>query len=130
MLVLSRRPGESIMIGHEIVLTVLEVRGDVVRIGIKAPRDVDVHREEIFLELQQANRSAASPSAEGIDTLAATLLTSGVVVVESDSAPADPVSVGRGSVGPAQVSSGSVRPGRVDRRPVGPVPKPGAPPKS
>jgi carbon storage regulator len=71
VLVLSRRPGESIMIGHEVVLTVLEVRGDVVRIGIKAPRDLDVHREEVFIELQLANRSAASPSAAGIDTLLA-----------------------------------------------------------
>ena len=86
MLVLSRRPGESIMIGHEVVLTVLEVRGDVVRIGIKAPRDLDVHREEVFLELQQANRSAASPSATGLDTLLAsgvTGLASGVTGLAS-----------------------------------------------
>lgn len=73
MLVLSRRPGESIMIGHDVVITVLEVRGDVVRVGIKAPRDVDVHREEVFLELQSANRLAASPSKEVVDTLAAGL---------------------------------------------------------
>jgi carbon storage regulator len=77
VLVLSRRPGESIMIGHDVVLTVLEVRGDVVRIGIKAPRDLDVHREEVFLELQQANRSAASPSAAGLDSLLASGAASG-----------------------------------------------------
>jgi carbon storage regulator len=47
------------MIGHEIVVTVLEVRGDQVRLGIKAPRSIDVHREEIFAQLQQANRDAA-----------------------------------------------------------------------
>jgi carbon storage regulator len=46
------------MIGHEIVVTVLEVRGDQVRLGIKAPRSIDVHREEIFDQLQQANREA------------------------------------------------------------------------
>jgi len=46
------------MIGHEIVVTVLEVRGDQVRLGIKAPRSIDVHREEIFAQLQQANRDA------------------------------------------------------------------------
>jgi carbon storage regulator len=46
------------MIGHEIVVTVLEVRGDQVRLGIKAPRSIDVHREEIFAQLQQANREA------------------------------------------------------------------------
>ncbi len=59
MLVLTRRANQSIMIGHEIVVTVLEVRGDQVRLGIKAPRSIDVHREEIFAQLQQANRDAA-----------------------------------------------------------------------
>ena len=58
MLVLTRRANQSIMIGHEIVVTVLEVRGDQVRLGIKAPRSIDVHREEIFAQLQQANRDA------------------------------------------------------------------------
>ncbi len=59
MLVLTRRANQSIMIGHDIVVTVLEVRGDQVRIGIKAPRSVDVHREEVFASLQQANKDAA-----------------------------------------------------------------------
>ena len=48
MLVLSRHPDEKIHIGDNIVLTVVEVRGDRVRIGIEAPRDVAVHRQEIF----------------------------------------------------------------------------------
>ena len=48
MLVLSRHPDEKIHIGDNIVLTVVEVRGDRVRIGIEAPRDVVVHRQEIF----------------------------------------------------------------------------------
>lgn len=73
MLVLSRRVGESIMIGPDVVVTVLEVRPDLVRIGINAPRDVEVHREEVFVEVQQANRSAASPSAENVEALAAGL---------------------------------------------------------
>ncbi len=59
MLVLTRRANQSIMIGHDIVVTVLEVRGDQVRLGIKAPRSVDVHREEVFASLQQANQAAA-----------------------------------------------------------------------
>ena len=59
MLVLTRRSNQSIMIGTDIVITVLEVRGDQVRIGIRAPRDVDVHRDEVWLELQEANRAAA-----------------------------------------------------------------------
>ena len=62
MLVLTRRANQSIMIGHEIVVTVLEVRGDQVRLGIKAPRSIDVHREEIFVQLQQANRDAVTSS--------------------------------------------------------------------
>jgi carbon storage regulator len=55
------------MIGHEIVVTVLEVRGDQVRLGIKAPRSIDVHREEIFAQLQQANRDAAVKPQEVAD---------------------------------------------------------------
>ncbi len=69
MLVLTRRSSQSIVIGKDIVVTVLEVRGDQVRIGISAPRDVDVHREEVFFELQKTNRSAASPSAEALGQL-------------------------------------------------------------
>ena len=59
MLVLTRRANQSIMIGHDVVVTVLEVRGDQVRLGIKAPRSIDVHREEVFAALQQANQAAA-----------------------------------------------------------------------
>jgi carbon storage regulator len=69
MLVLTRRPGESIMIGDDVVITVLEVRGDVVRLGINAPRTVQVHREEIYRELQAANRAAASPSDSAVEAL-------------------------------------------------------------
>ena len=69
MLVLTRRPGESIMIGDEVVVTVLDVRGDVVRVGIKAPRSVQVHREEVYRELQKANREAASPSEQAVEAL-------------------------------------------------------------
>lgn len=69
MLVLTRRPGESIMIGDDIVVTVLDVRGDVVRVGIKAPRSVQVHREEVYLELQKVNREAASPSESAVEAL-------------------------------------------------------------
>jgi carbon storage regulator len=73
MLVLTRRSQQSIMIGKDVVITILEVRGDQVRIGVSAPRDVAVHREEVFLELQEANTSAASPSAEAISALSSLL---------------------------------------------------------
>ena len=56
------------MIGHDIVVTVLEVRGDQVRLGIRAPRSVDVHREEVFASLQQANKEAVT-SARGLAAL-------------------------------------------------------------
>jgi carbon storage regulator len=69
VLVLTRRANQSIMIGHEIVVTVLEVRGDQVRLGIKAPRSIDVHREEIFAQLQQANRDAVRSTSEGLESL-------------------------------------------------------------
>lgn len=69
MLVLSRRLGESVVIGHDITVTVLEVRGEMVRLGIDAPRSVQVHREEVFRELQEANRAAAAAD----DATAATL---------------------------------------------------------
>ncbi|HEY5170823.1 MAG TPA: carbon storage regulator CsrA [Acidimicrobiia bacterium] len=69
MLVLTRRANQSIMIGHEIVVTVLEVRGDQVRLGIKAPRSIDVHREEIFAQLQQANRDAAQAPKQAPESL-------------------------------------------------------------
>ena len=64
MLVLSRREGESIVIGNDIVVTVLEVRGGQVRIGITAPRSLQVHREEIFQQVSAANREAAASPGE------------------------------------------------------------------
>ena len=71
MLVLTRRANQSIMIGDNVVVTVLEVRGDQVRLGIRAPRSVTVHREEVFRELAEANRAAASPTQGALDSLSA-----------------------------------------------------------
>jgi carbon storage regulator len=62
VLVLSRRPQESFRIGHDVVITVLEVSGDKVRIGIDAPANVKVHRQEVYLEVQRANEEAAAAS--------------------------------------------------------------------
>jgi carbon storage regulator len=66
MLVLSRRPQQSFVIGHDIIVTVLEVNGDTVRVGITAPRDVTIHREEVYRELHLANTTAASPSSDAV----------------------------------------------------------------
>ena len=58
MLVLSRRAGEKIVIGNEVVIEVLSVSGDNVRLGITAPRETSVHRYEVFAEIQAANEAA------------------------------------------------------------------------
>ena len=69
MLVLTRRANQSIVIGGEVTVTVLEVRGDQVRLGIQAPKSVQVHREEVWAELAEANREAASPDAAALEAL-------------------------------------------------------------
>jgi len=69
MLVLSRKVGESIVIGSDVTVTVLEVRGDVVRVGIDAPRSVAVHRKEVHDELAQANRAATSTVSSDLQRL-------------------------------------------------------------
>lgn len=58
MLVLTRKKDESIIIGDEIKITIVEVRGDQVKVGIDAPREIPVHREEVYLEIQEENRRA------------------------------------------------------------------------
>ena len=67
MLVVSRRAGDSVVIGDDVTVSVLEVRGDVVRIGIDAPRSVAVHRSELLAQLAQSNQEAASPPADRPD---------------------------------------------------------------
>lgn len=68
MLVLTRKKGQVLMIGHDIELTILDVQGDQVRVGIKAPRNVAVHRKEIYEEIRRENLSAVS--AKGMDFIA------------------------------------------------------------
>lgn len=60
MLVLTRKPDQSIMVGNEIEITVLEVRGEQVRLGIRAPRTVTVHRKEVYDQIRQENQKAIS----------------------------------------------------------------------
>ena len=63
MLALSRRINESIIIGNDIELTVLEVKGDQVKIGISAPKSVPVYRMEIYLQIKASNQEAAEAGA-------------------------------------------------------------------
>lgn len=60
MLILTRRVGEALMIGDDISISVLGVKGNQVRIGIDAPKDVAVHREEIFQKIQRENTGSDS----------------------------------------------------------------------
>lgn len=73
MLILTRRVGENIVVGDDIVISVMEVRGDAVRLGIQAPRSVTVHREEVYRELQQANKAAASAADDAVAAVLAKL---------------------------------------------------------
>ena len=59
MLVLSRQRDESIVIGDNVIVTIVDVRGDRVRLGIEAPREVSVHRREVYDAIQRENQQAA-----------------------------------------------------------------------
>ncbi len=83
MLVLSRRVGEQLIIGDDIVLTVIEVRGDGVRLGIDAPRSVRVHRPEVLDAVRSANTEAAAAD-EGTVAVLRRLLPAGPTAAEPD----------------------------------------------
>ena len=63
MLALSRKINESIMIGHDIEITVLEIKGEQVKLGISAPKSVPLYRKEIYVQIQEANKEAVSTEA-------------------------------------------------------------------
>jgi len=64
MLILTRRVGETLMVGDEVTVTVLGVKGNQVRIGVNAPRDVAVHREEIYQRIQDEKTANGESSDE------------------------------------------------------------------
>ena len=57
MLILTRRVGEAVVIGEEVTVTVLGVKGNQVRVGVTAPKDISVHREEVYLRIQNEGRA-------------------------------------------------------------------------
>jgi carbon storage regulator len=65
MLVLTRKIGEAIQIGEDIEISVVSVKGDQVKLGINAPKNVEIHRKEIYLTIQEENAEAS----KGIDNL-------------------------------------------------------------
>jgi len=69
MLVLTRRVGQSILVGDDIVVTVLDNGRDQVRIGIRAPHNVSVHREEVYAEILLENRAAAEVAESSVGSL-------------------------------------------------------------
>ncbi|WP_456944291.1 carbon storage regulator CsrA [Geodermatophilus sp. SYSU D00697] len=71
MLTLTRSVGETIRIGDDIEVHVVEVRGGTVRLGFKAPREVTIHREEVYRQIAEANLLAAQVTADTLGALAA-----------------------------------------------------------
>ncbi len=69
MLVLTRKPDQSIMVGSDIEITVLEVRGEQVRLGIRAPRATTVHRKEVFEQISQENQNASAAATDSLPDL-------------------------------------------------------------
>ena len=60
MLALTRKKGESLVLNNDIEVTVLEIRGDQVKLGVKAPREVPVYRKEVYIQIQKENEASAS----------------------------------------------------------------------
>ncbi len=69
MLILSRRLNESIMIGDEVEVTITEIKGDQVKLGINAPKQIKVHRKEIYLAIQKENIDASKSAVDKIEEI-------------------------------------------------------------
>lgn len=69
MLVLSRKKGETIVIQDQIELTILSVDGDTVKVGISAPKNVDIFRKEVYLSIQDSNKESVAPQQSDLNAL-------------------------------------------------------------
>lgn len=70
MLILSRKVGESIRISENICITVMDVDGKTIRIGIDAPKEISIHREEVFLRIKEENQKAIAPKDQDLGSIA------------------------------------------------------------
>ena len=102
MLTLTRSVGETIRIGDDIEVHVVEVRGGTVRLGFKAPREVTIHREEVYRQIAEANLLAAQVTADTLGALAAFAPAAAdepaVAAPEPGAVPASAASTGHGQV--------------------------------
>jgi len=71
MLALTRKKGESLVVNNNIEITVLEIRGDQIKIGIQAPKEVPIYRKEVYVQIQKENEEATS--IDGLDVLSGLL---------------------------------------------------------
>jgi len=110
MLTLTRSVGETIRIGDDIEVHVVEVRGGTVRLGFKAPREVAIHREEVYRQIAEANLLAAQVTADSLGALAAfapssqaagTMAAAGAVEKDGATDDADAAGPGTGTAAPA-----------------------------
>ena len=101
MLVLSRQRDETIMIGDDIEVTVVDIRGDKVRLGINAPKEISVHRKEVYDAIRRENRAAAQVKPEDLSGL-------GKMTPQGPQKNPPPTQAGPTQAGPAQ--SGATKP--------------------
>lgn len=69
MLALSRKKNEAIVISNNVEITILEIKGEQVKLGISAPKEVPVYRKEVYLQIQESNKNAMSVDAEALSKL-------------------------------------------------------------
>ncbi|MCL6601869.1 MAG: carbon storage regulator CsrA [Paenibacillus sp.] len=69
MLVLTRKRGEAIIIQDDIEITILSVEGDTVKVGISAPKHVDIFRQEVYLSIKESNKESVTPALENMNAL-------------------------------------------------------------
>ncbi|MDQ0192183.1 carbon storage regulator CsrA [Paenibacillus wynnii] len=69
MLVLTRKKGESIIIQDQIEVTILSVEGDTIKVGISAPKHVDIFRKEVYLSIKESNKESAAPATDDLNAL-------------------------------------------------------------